>query len=94
MLALPSGDNPPRWVILEGSSIDDVDFTGGKTLGELAGQLQQRGVVLGMADLRDSVRAELDRYGVTAKVGETRFFATAGAAVEAFRAEGDAGHGP
>jgi high affinity sulfate transporter 1 len=94
VLALASGDNPPRWVILEGSSIDDVDFTGGKTLGELAGQLQQRGVVLGMADLRDSVRAELDRYGVTAKVGETRFFATAGAAVEAFRAEGDAGHGP
>ena len=40
-----------------------------------------------MADLRDSVRAGLDRYGVTAKVGETRFFATARAAVEAFRAD-------
>lgn len=87
ILELASGDSPPRWIILDGSSIDDVDFSGGKTLGELAGQLQRRGVVLGMADLRDSVRAELDRYGVTAKVGETRFFATARAAVEAFRAD-------
>ena len=92
MLALASGDSPPRWILLEGSSIDDIDFTGGKTLAELADQLHQRGVVLGMADLRDSVRGELDRYGVTAKVGEKRLYASAGAAVDAFRAEGGAGH--
>ena len=42
---------------------------------------------VGHGRLRDSVRAGLDRYGVTAKVGETRFFATARAAVEAFRAD-------
>ena len=94
VLALASGDSPPRWIILDGSSIDDVDFTGGRTLGELAGQLQRRGVVLGMADLRDSVRRELDRYGVTAKVGEARFFATAGAAVDAFHSEDRKDHQP
>src|SRR3954452_21160327 len=36
VLGLASGDSPPRWIILDGSSIDDVDYTGGKTLGELA----------------------------------------------------------
>ena len=36
ILELASGDSPPRWIILDGSSIDDVDFSGGKTLGELA----------------------------------------------------------
>ena len=58
-------------------AIDDIDFTGGKTLGELAGELKRRGVVLAVADFRPSVRAELDRYGLTAQVGETRIFETA-----------------
>jgi len=35
---------------------------------------------------RDSVRAQLDRYGVTARVGNDAFVATVDDVVEAFRA--------
>ena len=87
LLELAGGDSPPRWIVLVGSSIDDIDFTGGKTLGELAGELRALGVTLAVADVRDSVRDELDRYGLTSTIGEDRIFETVEAAVEAFHAE-------
>ena len=31
---------PPRWLVLLADAIDDVDFTGGKTLVELADELE------------------------------------------------------
>lgn len=65
VLELASGDTPPRLIILDAASIDDVDFTGGKTVAELADQLRQRGVTLGFADVRRRVRRQLERYGVT-----------------------------
>ena len=49
--------------------------------------LKEIGVQLAVADVRDSVRAELDRYGLTSMIGEDRIFETIGDAVEAFHAE-------
>ena len=37
VLELAGGETPPRWLVLDAPSIDDIDFTGGKTLVELAG---------------------------------------------------------
>ena len=39
---------------LDATSIDDIDFTGGKTLDELAAELTRRGIVLAIADARDT----------------------------------------
>ncbi len=39
-LALVEVPEPPRWFILLANAIDDVDYTGGKTLVEFAGQLE------------------------------------------------------
>ena len=30
LMGLASGDNPPRWIIIDAAAIDDVDFTGGR----------------------------------------------------------------
>ncbi len=46
---------------------------------------------LAVADVRDSVRDELDRYGVTAIIGEDMIFDSVDAAVEAFRASATGG---
>jgi sulfate permease, SulP family len=92
VLELAAGETPPRWIVLDAASIDDIDFTGGKTLGEITSELKEIGVQLAMADVRDSVRAELDRYGLTTMIGEDRLFETVGDAVEAFRA--DSAHRP
>jgi sulfate permease, SulP family len=86
VLALVDVPVRPRWLVLLAEAIDDVDFTGGQTLVELAGQLKERGVVFAVAEVRRSVRPELDRFGLTDAVGADHIFETADEAIEAFRA--------
>lgn len=85
LLELAGGASPPRWIVLDATSIDDIDFTGGKTLGELVAELGQLGVELAVAGVLDPVRSELERYGIAAAIGEHRIFDTVQDAVEAFR---------
>ena len=88
MLGLVEGDDPPRWFVLDAAAIDDIDFSGGKTLGELADQLLKLHVVLALCEVNDKVRVELEAFGITEKIGAHRIYATIQDAVEAFhRAE-------
>jgi SulP family sulfate permease len=87
VLELAGGKTPPRWLVLDAPSIDDIDFTGGKTLVEIAHGLQQLGVVFAFADVRSSVRQQLDRYGVTSIIGPRRIYETVAEAIDAFHAE-------
>jgi sulfate permease, SulP family len=73
-----------RWLVLDADAIDDVDYTGAQTLLELADQLAGRGVVFAVAMAGDGIRRQLDRYGLTEKIGATRYFDTLAAAREAF----------
>jgi high affinity sulfate transporter 1 len=82
--ALVDGPDPPRWVVLSADAIDDVDYTGGKTLAEVAQQLRGRGITFAVASARDGVKRELDRFGVSEIIGTERYFDTVAAAVEAF----------
>jgi sulfate permease, SulP family len=82
--ALVDGPDPPRWLVLAADAIDDVDYTGGKTLGEVAQQLRGRGVTFAVANAQDAVRVELDRFGISDIIGNDRYFDTVPAAVEAF----------
>jgi high affinity sulfate transporter 1 len=84
-LALVDVPEPPRWFVLDADAIDDVDYTGGKTLAELAGELQERSVVFAVANASPRLRRELDRFGVTAKIGRERYFDDLEAARDAFR---------
>jgi len=89
VLELTEGDDPPRWFILDCSSVDDVDYTGGKTLLELAAQVEKLGAVFALADVRDPVRRELDRYGLTAAIGPDRVYESVQSAIAVFeRADG------
>jgi SulP family sulfate permease len=90
VLGLVGGEHPPRWFVLDAAAIDDLDFTAGKTLAELADQLHERGIVLVLAQLGEKVRAEIDRFGITAKVGTEHIYETTQDAVEAFHAEAPA----
>jgi len=86
MLGLVGGDQPPKWFVLDAAAIDDIDFTGGKTLAELADQLHGRNVVLAMCEVDDKVRRELDLFGITEKIGAEHIYETVEDALEAFRA--------
>ena len=87
VIELVGGDSPLRWFVLDAASIDDIDFTGGKTLEEIAAELTRRGIQLAIADPRDKVRRQLGRYGITAAIGEGHLFDSVREAVEAFHAQ-------
>jgi MFS superfamily sulfate permease-like transporter len=67
-------DSPPRWLCLEAASIGDVDYSGGETLRDLHAELDERGVRLVFADVADPVRAQLDRYRLTALFGADAYY--------------------
>jgi high affinity sulfate transporter 1 len=73
-----------RWLVLAADAIDDVDYTGGQTLLELADELAARHVVFAVAGASDRVRRQLDRFGLTAKIGAARYFDTPADARDAF----------
>ena len=86
VLGLVGGDDPPRWFILDAAAIDDIDYSGGKTLGELADQLHERSVVLALCEVDPKVRTQLDTFGITPKVGAEHIYETIQDAIEAFQA--------
>lgn len=82
--ALVDIPSPPRWFVLLADAIDDIDYTGGKTLLELAEELNGRGVIFAIAGVGPDVRRELDRFGVTAAIGVDHVFASLAEARKAF----------
>ena len=79
LIQLVDVPDPPKWVVLQADGMDDIDYTGGKTLAEVQEQLESRGIVFAVAEANDHLAAELDRFGITAPR-----FATVQAAREAF----------
>ena len=65
---------PPTWLCLEASGIGDVDYSGGKMLLTLAGEIADAGVRFVIADVDPVVREELDRFGVTELVGQDAYY--------------------
>jgi MFS superfamily sulfate permease-like transporter len=53
---------------------------------ELVDQLKQRGVTFALAGVREEVLPELEEFGIVAKVGNERIFATPEEAIAAFDA--------
>ena len=78
--------DPPRWFVLQAEAIDDIDYTGAQTLLELADHLQERGIVLAVAEASDDLRRELDGFGLTDKIGPDHYLDSLHAARHAFHA--------
>jgi MFS superfamily sulfate permease-like transporter len=83
---LVAGDPTVTWFVLLADAIDDLDFTGGKTLAELVDRLLERGIVVGIVDPDSRVRGELSRFGITDKIGSAKIFDDVPAAFAAFAA--------
>jgi high affinity sulfate transporter 1 len=81
LVAVP---DPPRWFVLDAEAMDDVDYTGGKALVELADALRKRGIVFGIVGANPDLRRELDTFGITQKIGAERYFDTLEGVRDAF----------
>jgi len=88
IIGLVDVPEPPRWFVLDAEAIDDVDYTGGQTLAEIAEQLASRNVIFVVAGAGHHLRRELDRFGVSDKLGGARYYETTEEARDAFRASG------
>ena len=75
----------PWWIVIAAEPITDVDTTAADMLADLDAQLNAAGTFLGFAELKDPVRAKLERYELIGPLDPRHFFPTLDAAVDAFR---------
>jgi high affinity sulfate transporter 1 len=72
---LATDAQPPLvWFCLDLGSVDDLDFSAADALRETLEGLKQRGIRLVCVEVQDTVRAELDRYGITQLIGPQYIF--------------------
>jgi sulfate permease, SulP family len=73
------------WFCLDGAAIGDVDFSAAAVLARVQTRLRDAGVRMVLANINESVAAQLERYGLTATLGPGASFDTAGEVLEAYR---------
>jgi sulfate permease, SulP family len=67
---------PVRWLVVDAGAITSIDYTAGGTLKELVKDLAHHGAALVFAHISQSLKAELDRQGLTEVIGPDRRFET------------------
>jgi MFS superfamily sulfate permease-like transporter len=82
--SLASAEPRPRWIVVAAEPITDVDTTASDMLEDLDEQLNDQGISLVFAELKDPVRAKIERYELTRTIDPTHFFPTIDSAVAAF----------
>jgi high affinity sulfate transporter 1 len=83
--ALAGSDPPPVWIIIAAEPITDVDTTAADMLEDLDQELNDRGISLAFAEMKDPVRRKIERYELTRTIDPNHFFPTMDAAIDAFR---------
>ena len=73
-----------RWIVVAAEPITDVDTTAADMLEDLDEDLNRQGISLVFAEMKDPVRAKIERYELTRTIDPTHFFPTIESAVAAF----------
>ena len=87
MRALAEERTDLRWILIAAEPITDVDTTASDMLQELDEWLNERGVSLVFAEMKDPVRAKIERYELTRTIDPAHFFPTLDDAVARYREE-------
>ena len=91
---LAARSQPPlRWLCIDASAVDDVDFTAAETLRSLHRMLQDKGVRLVVAQVMDEVRTG-GRYELGSLLGEDAFFDSLADVVAAYERQPGATRAP
>ena len=85
IMGLANRAEPPlRWLCIDASAIDDVDFSAAETLRSLHGMLKEKGIRLVVAQVLDDVKAE-SRYQLGQLFGADAFYETLVDVLTAYR---------
>jgi high affinity sulfate transporter 1 len=79
-----------RWLVIAAEPITDVDTTASDMLQELDVWLNERGVSLVFAEMKDPVREKIERYELTRTIDPAHFFRTLDEAVAEYMRQTDA----
>ncbi len=79
------GPTPVRWLCIDLSAADDVDFSAAATLREAGMELKARNIRLVFSNVIDHVRHELDVSGITDMIGEDAYYIDATEVLAAYR---------
>ena len=82
---LAAAEPRPEWILIAAEPITDVDTTAADMLAELDEELNAAGTSLVFAELKDPVRAKLERYELIGPLDPGHFFPTLDAALDHFR---------
>ncbi|WP_328467673.1 sulfate permease [Actinoplanes sp. NBC_00393] len=85
MRHLAHADPPPRWIIIAAEPITDIDTTAADMLEDLDEELNEKGISLIFAEMKDPVRRKIDRYKLTRTINPEHFYPTIEDAVAAYR---------
>src|SRR5262245_14333840 len=85
LAALTTVAGPVRWCVVAAEPVTSVDVTAADIVAELDDTLHAAGVTLCFAEMKDPVKDKLKRFGLFARFGGERFFATVGEAVTVYR---------
>lgn len=77
--------SPLECVLIAAEPVTDVDTTAADILEDLNRTLQDRGVALVLAELKDPVRRKIERYGLARTFDPAAFYPTVESAIEAYR---------
>jgi MFS superfamily sulfate permease-like transporter len=81
---ITSAPEPVEWLILDASSLDDVDYSAGKALGGLLDFLDAKGIAAAIARADTSLDVTLERYGLEQRIPADRRFGNLTDAYAAF----------
>ena len=83
---LEASDQPGcRWFLLNVEANVEVDSTGLDALAELHDELDDRGIVLALARVKNDLMVPMRRYGLVDLIGERNMYVTLPTAVDAYR---------
>ncbi len=82
-----SAPTPVRWFVMDASAITQVDYSAARTVLDLLDELAAKKVNVALGRVNPFLRADLDRHGITAKLGEARIFETLHEAIAAARSD-------
>jgi high affinity sulfate transporter 1 len=84
--AIAQSPTPVRWVVIAAEPVTSVDVTAADAVSELDDTLHSASIELCFAEMKDTVKDKLKRFGLFTRLGEHTFFATLREAVNTFLA--------
>ena len=80
-----SASMPIRWFIVDSAAITDLDFSAAKAILDLIDELAHEGVTLVFGRVNYYLRADMERHGISAVLGDARICGTLHAAIALVR---------